>query len=129
MKTFDYENVVYLKKLRKLAFIFYSKYIYRITTLLQIKRAKFLDVGCGDGRVLSALQSLGFSKCYGVDVSRTFIHAAKKRGLKHIHYYNGKEIPFQRNTFDVVGAFNVLEHVPNPVFFLREAIKYISNKK
>ena len=34
--------------------------------------------------------------------------------------YDGRQIPFPNGTFQAVGAFNVLEHVEDPVSFLDE---------
>lgn len=49
------------------------------------KSAKILDVGCGNGQLLFALASRGFSHLEGVDYSQPAISLAKK-GASHYHF-------------------------------------------
>ncbi len=77
-----------------------------------------LDVGCGVGQVVRALAARGF-KASGIDVSQTSIDIAREDS-DSCHVYDGKTIPFADHSFHAVGAFNVLEHVEDPVAFLDE---------
>jgi SAM-dependent methyltransferase len=123
MKQFDYENTQYLQKLNELPSLFYAKYISRIKQYVKTKNDVFLDVGCGNGFVLSSLAAKGYRNGHGVDISSLFIAAAKKRGVKHLYLYDGKKLPFKNNSFTLVGSFNVLEHTENPELFLREQFR------
>ena len=81
-----------------------------------------MDVGCGNGTVLKLLKEDGYKNGYGVDVSKLFIREGKKRGLKSLYYYDGTNLPFKNNYFDLVGSFNVLEHTKYPEDFLKDEI-------
>lgn len=61
---------------------------------------KLLDVGCGTGHMLEVLSSRCKS-CIGLD-----IHA----GIRQVQG-NAEQLPFQDSAFDVVVAFDLLEHV------------------
>jgi SAM-dependent methyltransferase len=77
-----------------------------------------LDVGCGTGQVVHALAKAGF-QAHGIDVSETNIaHARGHPG--QFHLYDGRALPFPGHAVDAVGAFNVLEHVEDPVTLLDE---------
>jgi len=128
MDTFDYENEQYLRKLCELPPTYYAKYINHINRCVETKKSFFLDVGCGNGFVLSQLKKQGFVNGYGVDVSSLFIKSAKKLGLIHLYQYAGKKLPFKNNYFELVGSFNVLEHTENPEFFLHEQLRTLKKR-
>lgn len=127
MNTFDYENTQYLQKLGELPPTYYAKYIACIKKYISTKKSSFLDVGCGNGFVLTSLNQHGYINSYGVDVSKLFIQAARTCGLRHIYQYDGKKLPFNNNYFDIIGSFNVLEHTENPEFFLHEQLRTLKN--
>lgn len=99
---------------------------YRLRSIVQnltIRHGRFLDVGCGGGILTESLRYY-FPKLsiYGVDVSRTAIRYAKKRGSGKITYARiiKKRLPFESNFFDTCICLDVLEHVPDVHFFLDE---------
>lgn len=118
MKKFDYENKEYLEKLDELSETYYSKYIAFIKKYLKGKDSSFLDIGCGNGKILSLLFNERYKNGYGCDISKLFVNQAKKSGLKKVFYYDGKNFPFSKGQFDLIGSFNVLEHVQDPESFL-----------
>ena len=80
-----------------------------------------LDVGCGVGQVVEALNQSGVH-ALGVDISHPNIDRALARGVT-CQCYNGKRLPFEDGHFTAVGAFNVLEHVDDPSGFLDELVR------
>jgi SAM-dependent methyltransferase len=77
------------------------------------KQSSILDLGCGDGGLLSVAQDLGYRRVTGVDLSPEQVQIARARGLPEIH--QAEIIPFlskqEPDTFDLVVTFDVLEHL------------------
>lgn len=99
---------------------FFSKYI---RSFCVSEKAKVLDVGCGTGQVVQQLR-LHNLEAFGVDVSETNIKSANRRA-GFCKCFGGKILPFETGSFDVVGAFNVLEHVDEPEAFIEELVRVI----
>ena len=80
-----------------------------------------VDVGCGTGLWT---QRLGpFGRVVGLDRSPKALSYCKKRGLTRLIRSRGEELPFRNNTFDVVTALGVIEHLDNDDFFLSEVFR------
>ena len=79
-----------------------------------------LDLGCGDGETAAAIPDF-FSDVTvdGIDVSKQSIQVAQHRELPFAHFqvYNGTDIPFPDQQFDVVFVAGVFHHV-DPSFHL-----------
>jgi len=64
-----------------------------------------LDVGCGSGEISAAI-SKGFGlRVKGIDL------CVSKNSLIDFTLFDGKTIPFESNSFDIVFLFDVLHHV------------------
>jgi len=98
---------------------FYRKYGDRLRP--EKSGGRVLDVGCGVGQVVGALQGAGF-EAHGVDVSEPNIERAKK-SCPRCQLYDGKRLPFADGVFSSVGALNVLEHVEEPENFITEIVR------
>ncbi len=83
----------------------------------KIQNPKFLDVGCGTGANLEMLASFGAAE--GVDVSDDALEFCKLKGLK-AHKGLAESLPFAENSFDVVTALDVVEHLDDDVAGLKE---------
>ncbi|QDV65749.1 homoserine O-acetyltransferase MetX [Crateriforma conspicua] len=76
--------------------------------------ASVLDLGCGSGRLLSALATRGRRRLMGVEVAQAKILAAAARGLDVIDYDLNKGLPaFIDNQFDFVVLNSTLQAVEN----------------
>lgn len=126
-KKFNYEEVsILVNQDRSKGF---QKRIYnkkpelrRVVEMVKIKRGRFLDIGCGGGLVTECLPFYYPKvKIYGCDISNTAIKHAKKYGTGKVSYkvFN-KKLPYPSNYFDAVTCIDVLEHVPNEKYFVRE---------
>ena len=80
-------------------------------------KPKILNIGCGTGGTIKVLEKFGTVD--NVDVSDDAIRLTKKSGYK-VTKVQGVELPFKSTTFDIVGAFDVLEHIENDVDALKE---------
>ena len=76
--------------------------------------ASVLDLGCGSGRLLAALQRRGHTRLVGVEVAQDRIIAAARRGLNVIDYDLNRGLPaFTDRQFDVVVLSATLQAVEN----------------
>lgn len=77
--------------------------------------AAILEMGCGYGRVLWELQSIGFDNLVGVDASLWMLQRAK-REYPHLEasmtLAQGEQLGFRDNTFEVVVLVGVLTCIP-----------------
>lgn len=81
------------------------------------KNKTILDVGCGNGWVLSNFFREG-AKCFGLDLTQKAIDLSKQRfemirGSAFFMVANAEELPFRDSSFDIVTAMGVLHHTPN----------------
>lgn len=89
-----------------------------------------LEVGCGTGAVLAAICADGVGRRHcGIDLSDPHDHldASVDTTKLELSCYDGVRIPFDDNSFDLVIASHVLEHVPDERGFLRE-LKRVSRR-
>jgi SAM-dependent methyltransferase len=77
-----------------------------------------LDIGCGTGETLSLARDRGW-RVEGVEPERSAAEFARSRGLEvQVAYL--EDAALSPASYDVVCAFHVLEHVPEPPRFLRD---------
>lgn len=76
---------------------------------------RWLDVGCGTGRLVEAARAAG-AEAVGFDESAAALRACATRGLPVLGL---EDINDSTGTFDVVSAIQVIEHVADPVGFVR----------
>lgn len=73
--------------------------------------ASMLDVGCGTGTVLNAIRdAFPTMRLVGADVSAEALGIATKRVDAEFVQVEATDLPFKAE-FDVVGTFDVLEHI------------------
>lgn len=79
---------------------------------------KILDIGCGNGFFLDKLAEFGFCNLYGADIANYLNNKNHRHAVVDI---NRENLSYQDETFDVVTAFQVLEHLENYFLILQEA--------
>lgn len=90
-------------------------------------RALWLDLGCAYGFLVEEAFAAGF-RAIGLDASR---HAASRvrtcapSASGRVACGHAERLPFADAALDVVSAFDVLEHVPNPLAVLRECARVL----
>jgi ubiquinone/menaquinone biosynthesis C-methylase UbiE len=86
--------------------------------------ATILEVGCGDGAVLSALHHgvAPEARLVGAETSRTAADLARRHAeIAEVHTFEpGRRLPCDDGAFGLVIATHVLEHVDDPLGVLRE---------
>jgi len=82
-----------------------------------------LEIGCGTGTVLSALQEIPSLRLTGSEIYLHGLRYARTR-LPDVEFIqlDATDIPF-RESFDAVGAFDVLEHVDADELVMRQVYK------
>ena len=85
-------------------------------------RSRILDLGCGDGEVLVELSSV--SPAIGLDPRLNDLSLAQRRGARRLVNADGDRPPFARS-FDLVGLFDVVEHVEDDTGLLRRACELV----
>lgn len=90
------------------------------------KDARILEVGCGNGAFLDRCCEEGFENVYGIELNQRAVQDCRDKGHdvsdQMIEHLEGSG-----QTFDCVCAFQVLEHVPDPMGFLRSAANLVGN--
>ena len=90
----------------------------------QFSGKKALDIGCGNGYVLSRYAKEG-ADVYGIDITSTAIEISMKRFklmnlTGQFQQANMQELPFPDGTFDCVSCMGVAHHTPDPEKSVRE---------
>ena len=106
---------------------------YKAQNILELcqnfKFNKVLELGAGEGSILKYLDEYNFCKeLHALEIDKSGIEFIKKRKLnlvKSVQQFNGYDIPFKDNCFDLLILSHVIEHVEFPRYLLRE-IKRVS---
>lgn len=107
---------------------------YRLKSLtesIKLNGGTLLDIGCGGGILTESLPYYyPKTKIHGCDVSKTAIHYAKKFGSGKVSYgvIQSKKLPYKDNSFDTCICLDVMEHIPDIDFFLKEVKRVLKNK-
>jgi len=80
---------------------------------------KLLDLGCGV-KPFQTIYNEKVKSCIGVEVEST-LHDQSNVDF----FYDGVNLPFKDNEFDVVLSAEVMEHVPDPEKFLSEIYRVL----
>jgi len=87
--------------------------------------AAFLEVGCGSGAVALALSEVGY-EVTGVDTAEPMLRKASSR-MPAVRFLLGDVAalpkPYQ-GPYDVIGLFDVLEHLDSPEVLLTNTLKW-----
>jgi SAM-dependent methyltransferase len=89
---------------------------------LKGNKANLLNVGSGTGGTLPILEKFG--SVHNVDTSKDALHFLEKNGYKGTPV-KGLKLPFKDNTFDIVTALDVLEHIKDDDIALAEWLRVL----
>ena len=85
-------------------------------------KPKVLEVGCGTGNYIIALQSLLDCPCWGIDPSEEMLSQARERSSP-VHFQIGRaeRLGFSSGTFDLVFSVDVIHHLEDRRQYVRQA--------
>jgi ubiquinone/menaquinone biosynthesis C-methylase UbiE len=90
--------------------------------ILATSPSSVLDVGCGDGALLSAAAAHGCAQCVGLEIDEQLASACRSRGLQ-VHAGRAECLPFGDRSFDAVTFSYVAHHVEHLDRALMEAAR------
>ena len=99
-----------------------------ISDKLKLKGSKILDLGCGGGLLCEAMTKSG-ANVIGIDASLKTIEIAKQHAREqnlNIEYINTDIESFDnKEKFDAIVCFELIEHVPDPNELIKEIRRLI----
>lgn len=81
---------------------------------------RMLDLGFGAGTMLQEGRALGW-EVHGMELSSAAVANARARGFETAIEGDFLKAPYPESSFDVIAAVEFIEHVPDPLPFLRQA--------
>jgi 2-polyprenyl-3-methyl-5-hydroxy-6-metoxy-1,4-benzoquinol methylase len=89
------------------------------------KKIKILDVGAGEGKFLSSLNSNIFKK-YGIELDKKSYEICRK---KRLTVYNEDILKkdFKKEKFTIITLWHVIEHIPNPEKLFKKLSAILEN--
>ena len=82
-----------------------------------------LDFGCGTGAMLGHLRQFG--EVQGVDADEHAVRLCRARGEGAVQLLASRRLPFGDDSFDLLTALDVLEHVEDDRGALREIVRVL----
>jgi len=79
---------------------------------------QILDIGCGTGATLDHLKRYG--EVQGVDLSEMALDFCRRRGHERVLMGSATELPFAAESFDLITALDIIEHLDDDVGGLNE---------
>jgi ubiquinone/menaquinone biosynthesis C-methylase UbiE len=89
------------------------------------KELRLLDIGCGAGIFMKYLEQYG--EVIGLDSSSDALHFCRQRNFSQLVRGEGLSLPFSENTFDILTANDLLEHLEDDTASLREFLRVLKS--
>ena len=86
---------------------------------------RLLDLGCGTGLTLDLFGREPGVHVHGLDLSPSALGFCRQRGLERLVCGSMDAVPFATDTFDVVTALDVIEHIDDDLAALREVARVL----
>jgi len=88
-----------------------------------LRGIRALDLGCSGGAFLARLEAAG-NEVWGIDIDDNALEVARARGLSNVHRLGVTDFVRKAQNeglrFQLITAFDVIEHLTDPVATLRE---------
>jgi SAM-dependent methyltransferase len=93
--------------------------------LADYNQPKILDVGCGTGFNLAYLRANEYTDVVGLDFSTEALGFCQPRQLTHLICADGLNPPLRHESFDLIMALDLIEHLEDDVLALRELARLL----
>jgi len=84
------------------------------------RHARILEIGCSGGALIKSLREQGCTGIIGIDISERAIDVCRQRGLNNVRVMDAAVLDFADETFDIVIASDILEHMEDDGAALEE---------
>jgi ubiquinone/menaquinone biosynthesis C-methylase UbiE len=111
------QSVGFLNDIRK------EELKYIIERFPQNKNIKILEIGAGSGEQARLIREIGYD-IIALDIESSYF---KSNLVFDVTYYDGRNIPFPNDRFDIVFSSNVLEHISSIQCFQKEIYRVTKN--
>jgi len=121
----DPERAALFSRWRALSAVGKADHVISLCAAASLAPASVLDVGCGDGALLSELHRRGFGGVMaGVEITQAAVDiAAQREEIGAVSLYDGRNLPFAPGAFELGVLSHVLEHVTEPAALLAEVAR------
>lgn len=84
------------------------------------RACRILEIGCSGGPMMEQLRKDGYGHVTGIDISADGIEICHQRGLTNAHVMDAQKLTFPDESFQLITASDVLEHLPDAPQAIRE---------
>ncbi|MCL0092284.1 class I SAM-dependent methyltransferase [Dehalococcoidia bacterium] len=92
----------------------------------QNPNARILDVGCGNGEIaLEVGAQIGSKDIWGIEIVEERAANARQKGIRVIQGDLNHPLELESESFDIIHAANIIEHLSNTDTFVREIYRIL----
>lgn len=95
-----------------------ADYIMAVVEKFSAKKTKMLDIGSNNGQLMFSAIRQGWD-ANGIEVNAELAAESIEKGLNAIHGYFPDDMPNAWGDFDLISMLDVLEHIEQPLAFLK----------
>ncbi|MDQ6984050.1 MAG: class I SAM-dependent methyltransferase [Ghiorsea sp.] len=88
-------------------------------------KGNFIDIGCASGDVLAGVREASNWQVFGTDINPEVVANVREKLQLDVRVGEIEHIKFDEDFFDFIRVQDILEHVPQPLAFLKECRRII----
>lgn len=105
-----------------------ARYQQVVDKIPKNKNLKILDIGCGDGVLLYLINKKTKARIFGIDSDGHSLEIAGSKVNAKFFKASAYKLPFESNSFDIVIAAEIIEHLVEPNKMLKEINRVFKQK-